>query len=453
MRSANRPSPVGGAHTATDSAPHLRSALLIMVIAGPLLLNAYSFLRFGRTIRLVDEYFYYAHARSWYFDHDCDYENDLRMAPGFGAAPYYLDMRTSTGRVANNFMTGTSLVSLPFIALGDALTRLHNAVAINQRPRDGYGPYCQFAVSFGHTLVGVVGLLACYVLCTRYFLRIVSALAVFCVWLGTSAVYYVGYESPQSHALSLCMVALVLLVSDNARREGFTLQRALALGLCSGLMIVTRPQDLVWVAVPVVVLVPQITRRAQRRGEWSAHVGRAAAAVALATVCYIPQAVVNARLFGAPVYNTYQNIVEDGRPQLLHWTAPDLSAPLVDPHVGLLWTAPLAVLSIVGICGLLVRRSSMLVAVVLSFALTYYVIAGIWWRITGYGHRYFMSSSAAFALGLCVVLSWATRRPWRTAVVGTLVAVLVLWQVGLFVATDRGYREPTGVSPLYALLT
>ena len=105
----------------------------------------------------------------------------------------------------------------------------------------------------------------------------------------------------------------------------------------------------------------------------------------------------------------------------------------------------------IGIGLLLFRRSLMLAAVAVGFGLMYYVIACTWWVITGYGHRYFLSCSAALALGLCVVFTWAGRRRWRTALVGTITAVFLVWQVGLFVSVILGYRKPTYISPLFAL--
>ena len=168
-------------------------------------------------------------------------------------------------------------------------------------------------------------------------------------------------------------------------------------------------------------------------------------------MCYIPQALVNIRLFGTPVYNTYQNIVEHGQQQLLHWTSPNFTAALTDRYVGLLWTAPLAVLSMIGIVGLVARRSLTLAAVAVGFGSAYYVVACIWWLITGYGHRYFVSSSVAFALGLCVVFTWAGRRRWRTVLVGTLVTASLLFQVGLLTATSLGYRKPTDMTPLSSM--
>ncbi len=442
----------GITYLAPNAALRGRTALLVVVVLGPLLLQGYSFLRYGLTIRLVDEYFYHAHARSWYFDHDYDYENDLLMAPGFGAAPFYVDMRSPTGRVANNFFTGTSLISLPFIALADGLTMTHNALATDPLPRDGYSAYYQFVVACGHTLVGIAGLLTCYVLCARYFAPQLSALAVLCVWLGTNAVYYVGYESPQSHASSLALVALVFLIADTVRRDGLTLPRMIALGLCCGMMVATRPQDVVWVVVPTTVLVTQMFREGRDGRRNGRQVALIAVAAIVATVCYVPQALVNIELFGTPVFNTYSSIIEDGKPQLLHWTSPDFVEALIDRHVGLLWTAPVAVLSMIGIGGLLFRRSLLLTAVAIGFGSMYYVIACIWWLITGYGHRYFVSCSAAFALGLCVVFTWAAARRLRTTLVATVVTICLLWQVGLLASTNFGYRKPTDISPIFRVL-
>ncbi|MHC4696137.1 MAG: hypothetical protein ACYTFA_05270 [Planctomycetota bacterium] len=57
--------------------------------------------------------------------------------------------------------------------------------------------------------------------------------------------------------------------------------------------------------------------------------------------------------------------------------------------------------------------------------------------------QYFVSCSAAFALGLCVVFAWDDRRRWRTALVGTSVTIFLIWQMALLLSVVFGYRKPT----------
>jgi hypothetical protein len=416
----------------------LRRAALLALVLGPVLVQVFSFVRVGRTIRLTDEYFYHVQARSWYFDRDCDYENDMRMAPGFANASLYIADRTVTGYVRNHFQTGTAIVSYPLIAVADGLTALHNAAGLGPLPRDGFSAYYQFVTSMGHTLLGVLGLLGAYAVAARYFAGWAAALGALATWAGTSAVFYVGYESTHSHAASVGWVGLMMLATDTIRWNGLSWRWLAALGLFAGMTVVTRPQDVLWVSVPLVVLAPALWPRWRQPGQ-KGRVGLGVLlAVVVAVVCYAPQAVVNVRHAGAPVVNTYASVRVQGRLAVLDWTAPDLLRPLAHPRTGLGRTAPLALLGVAGVLSLPWRRERMLTAVTVGFVLSYYAVSCVWWDFTSYGNRYLMSATPAFAIGLAGVLAWSARARWRVVAAGLTALACVGWQAVRFVGVVYG---------------
>ena len=124
---------------------------------------------------------------------------------------------------------------------------------------------------------------------------------------------------------------------------------------------------------------------------------------------------------------------------MLAWGSPDLLRPITHPRTGLLKTAPLALAGIAGIAGIAVasarasRRSDAHAALVIGFALNYYMISCIWWNFLGYGHRYLVSSTIAFALGLAAVFVWGGWQRWRLGVVAAGTALCVAWQARSFV--------------------
>ncbi|MCP4590457.1 MAG: hypothetical protein GY842_06925, partial [bacterium] len=239
------------------------------MVAVVLLLYAHTLLRYGHAMHTTDGYMYYTHARSWYFDQDCDYENDLRLTPAtFKHNEFYLGWRSPTGKVMNVFPCAWSVIALPFVALADLFTILHNAVWGAELPRDGYSTYYQLVVPLAHVLTGVVGLLLTFALLSWYFSNTIAALATAATWCGTNAAYYISFDPTMPHAASMTFVAGTIWSADTIRREGWSRLRALALGLCCGMMIGVRHHNVTWMVVPLIMLVPDLVRgiRSRRPG-------------------------------------------------------------------------------------------------------------------------------------------------------------------------------------------
>ncbi len=419
-----------------------------MLLIGPPMMGFYGLHRFGRVLRVTDEYFYHAHARSWYFDHDCEYKNDMLMAPGFESSVDHVRKLTPTGYVRNYFFCGTSMVSFPLIALGDAITIAHNAITSPALPRDGYSYYYQLAIMLGHTLLGAAGLLAIYLLCARFFSPMVSAWAVLCVWLGTSAIYYVGFAPAQSHGDSLAFVAFILLLTDTIRRNGFALITMIGLGFSVGMAAIIRPQDAVWALVPIVALMPMLIESLRNSKTRNATMACSIVAILIALACYIPQMIVHYRHYGKLIYNQYAVTRWNDRLGILAWGSPDFMRNILDPKIGFFWTAPIALIALTGAVLLIRKRLLFLTAITVALAVSYYVLSCTWWYGDGYGNRYTISWSAAFALGLCVVFAWASKTKWRLRSMATLATGLIVAQITLFAFVNFGVLKPEYTSVL-----
>ena len=213
-------------------------ALIVLVVLGSLLSYAYTTKRYGYAadLRIVDPILYYVPAHSWYFDQDCDYVNQIRSAPRFEHASRYLGLVSSRGRVITYHPVAWSMVALPFLAVADGVTVLHNAVSDVPLARDGYSLYYRWIVPLSHVLLGIVGLVAGYKLAARYFTEAIAACGVFLLWIGTNVAYFVSVEPTMSHAASMAFVTLALYMADTIRRTGWTVGRALWLGLFGGMM-------------------------------------------------------------------------------------------------------------------------------------------------------------------------------------------------------------------------
>lgn len=92
------------------------------------------------------------------------------------------------------------------------------------------------------------------------------------------------------------------------------------------------------------------------------------------------------------------------------------------------WT-PIAGVALVGLV-LLWRRDRRLAAGLLAVfaAMLYIVAAHVTHEQSSFGNRFFVTFTPGFVVGTAVVAGWALAR-WRTAAVGGLVAVMVVWNL------------------------
>ncbi|MCP4592915.1 MAG: hypothetical protein GY842_19435, partial [bacterium] len=319
--------------------------------------------------------------------------------------------------------------ALPFVALADLFTILHNAVWGAELPRDGYSTYYQLVVPLAHVLTGIAGLLLIFALLSRYFSNTIAALATAATWCGTNAAYYISFDPTMPHAASMTFVAGMIWSADTIRRAGWSRLRALALGLCCGMMIGVRHHNVTWMVVPLIMLVPDLVRGVRsRRPGVGRDVGLVILAAGTAFLSLLPQIVVNLASQGAVVGH-----VAKWTPQ---WLEVRVWPQLFSPTTGLLAVYPLAAVALVGlVAGLWSRRASApVVALVVGLAAIIYLNAAYPWCPSP---RRYVCAVAVLAWGLAVVMQWAGHSRRRTALVTVLLG-------GLCVQSLSMLLEPAG---------
>jgi len=397
--------------------------LLATMVAGSLLLYAYATARNGHTFRSVDGYLYYTYAHSWYFDGDCDYENNMRLAPGFTAHEHFLQ-RSSIGRVRNIMPCAWSVIALPFLAIADGLTIAHNAVAGTNIARDGYTGYYRAIVPLPHVLIGTAGLLVIYAILASRFSKYIAAVATVLAWCGTNVIYWISFEPTRSHAASLAFVAGTIWTADTIRRSGWSWRRALALGACCGMMGAVRHQNVAWMAVPIILLAPSMASGVLGRRLGSLRdVGLAALGALIAVLCFLPQFI--------STWVTERMLIGHTTHWAPHWFKPHFLQEFFHRSTGLVSSYPLAGVALVGVLiyAYRTRRRAFPLAAVAGFAAIAYLNACRW---DCHRVRRYVCCVTVFALGLAAILEWASRSRRRTVAVAVVLGALCARNIAVF---------------------
>lgn len=399
-------------------------------------------------IRAADEIEYFAYLRSMAFDRDLDFQNEYQYfvdrfpekytASGFKRT--FLDTVTPTGKRPNYGPIGTAILWSPFYAAG-------HLVAVGARATgadialDGYSPPYIWAITFGSAFYALAGLLLAYRLSRALVGPAPAFWATLTIWLATPVIFYSHLAPGYSHAASLFTISLLLFFWWRWRDE-MTWLRWGALGVVGGLAAMVREQDALFLAVPAVYAALGLAKRAERgekgAGQWRlAPVGELARVVAGVIV----MGVVAVATF-APQLIAYRLLNGGGQPNSdvtgkLSLVPPYLLNTVFSPYHGLLFWSPIVLVALVGLALLARRHPRLALALLVGFALTWYINGAIkTWNTAGsFGARRFLNCTPIFVVGLAYAydLLWRSRAVALRVLVPVLSLAVIAWNGGLIV--------------------
>jgi hypothetical protein len=384
---------------------------------------------------------YLVYARSLLWDRDLDFHNDYArfgmVETGVGGSE--LAVETDTGRRGNPFGIGTALLWLPFIGVVGLTAKLAS-LAGARVATDGFGMMTLWAAHFATWTYLLVSIALVLRTVTEFFGASrtggrTAALAG--AFLGTPLIYYVLEIPSFSHGCSVFVTALLLYLALRWRGE-WTTTRAMILGAAVGLEGLVRTQGVVFWLAPVVILwrgSPRDFVRAQWRP--------IAIYTASAIVCFAPQLIVWAIIYGSPWH------LPQGE-GFLHAGWGRFFDVFFSTRHGLLTWSPVFVLAVAGWI-MMLRKSgtrSVAVAFIAALGVQWFVnmLPNDWWGGWSFGARRFLDFVPFVAVGL-VVFS-ALGRVARVVVYVVTAVNLVQWlrisTGGISGETDPGWNALWG---------
>ena len=393
-----------------------------------------------------DEIEYFAYLRSMWFDGDVSFDNEYRyfydrgIARGWRFKETFLDGETATGVRVNFAPVGSAILWAPFYVLTDAGVRTARAAGADVAA-DGYSTPYIAAVAYSSALYGFLSIALSAYAASRIVgstsAATVSALA---VWIGTPILFYMYLAPGFSHACSAFAVAVFVVLWLYVRGE-WSLTGVVALGATAALMGMVREQDLFIALGPALDFLVWAGRRIRSGARpLTAVLTRAVAGCASTVVCFLPQLLSYAALFGKPA----PSATVQGK---LTWTAPHFLQVLASPSNGLLFWTPIALPALLGLMWLAIRgreiggaangmdraeRAWVGVLCVFMVLTQLYVGAALdtWAGAGSFGQRRLVGLTIFFVVGLTAFLV-AWPRPLVRYALYPLLLVAVWWNLGL----------------------
>jgi hypothetical protein len=386
-----------------------------------------------------DGFYYYAFARSMWFDHDVDLTNDYRLLGLDDAQHAFLFEPTITGHAQTAWAIGPAIAWSPFVGLGHAAAHALAATGADVKTDGTSFPYRQ-AVCLAGLFYGLLGLFWAYRLTRAVFNARTSLAAVASVGLGSFVLWYLVREPTMSHAVSMAAVAGFVLAWTRVRtREGRL--PWLLLGVAGGLMTAIRWQNAILLLLPAVSLVTRVRHHPSAWPAWGRQVAVFGAGV-LAGV--LPQLLAWRAIYGSLLATSPVG------PQMFWWH-PQVVDLLWSSRSGLFATSPALYVAAIGLVLLWRHDRRLAVAGLVMFALMIWTNAAVedWWGGASFGMRRFDSLVPFFVVGTGASLAALTRavRTRPGVAVAAALALLVVWNVTLMaVARSGAYRIGQPVS-------
>lgn len=389
----------------------------------------------GGLIRGWDGSHYYFWLRSIVFDHDVDFSNELssyNQIPAKDRALLLTQPLTEMKLLPNKYSIGWALLTLPAMGLGQVAAYLLNSLGFDYQ-LDGYSIPYQLAIALLHLLYASASvLLLVKFIQLRGGTTRVALFAAFMAWAASPLLFYQSADITMAHgALFFSLIATFYISEKINASERAPLSHYVLLGLTSGLVILCRPQALVYLVYPALTILETVRKRSWLRVM--------VAALSFASVLLAQMLALKA-LYGHPLVYTYkgQGYADPG--ETFQFFAPQFWQVLFSPfHGALLWHPIFLIGSLLFMWGLLRHPNRLYVSLLIGVLLNIYINASwhCWWFGVSFGQRALEGFVIATALGI----SELRHIPWQLAkrTIAILCILLAIWNVNMTGGALRGY--------------
>ena len=340
---------------------------------------------------------YYIYLPAIFIHHDLgrmEFYKETNQKYGLsGTAHDYGFFEQPTGYRTNKYAIGSAVLQLPLFLAAHTYCHLSGAY-----PPDGYSYPYQFAGIFSGILVAALGLLFIRRFLSHHFTDPVVAITLLCIALGTNLYCYTTYAPGMSHPYSFFLCAAVLYYTHRLYATSHH-KYFYILGILLGLVLITRPVNILIALLPIFWSVHNISSLRSRFQFFSLHL------TPIASSFFLFLAIATLQM--AYWHHTTGHFI--------HYSYTGEGFSFLQPHIGKgLWGfrkgwfiyTPIAFIALCGLYFLWQHNKKVAPAIILYFSLMIYVVFSwqCWWYGGGFSARALIETLpiAAFPLAyLC----------------------------------------------------
>jgi hypothetical protein len=263
--------------------------------------------------------------------------------------------------------------------------------------------------------------------------------------LATNYVEYAGISSPQTHSYIFTLYAILLLTTIRFY-ETPSVKKAIGIGLCLGFAILTRPTEIITIAIPIFWGVYNKDTLMQRINFIKKHFSKYALAAALVFAIGFIQLIYFKYASNHFLYNSYGNDV------WMDWLKPHILDGLFSARRGWLVYTPMMLFSMVGFVNLYKSYRPYFWSIFLFFIVFIYIAFGynIWWYGGSLGQRQMIQIYPILAIPFAAFLTNVAKTQMRKILFSAAALVCIylnFWLVSQAHTSGGLWRDET--TPAY----
>jgi hypothetical protein len=377
---------------------------------------------------------YYAYVRSLFIDGDLHFANELNAQAPFHGTADLAEPPTATGYTQNLASVGPALYWTPFWLVGHFTTLVGQQVGFNWHA-NGYDEPYVVLIGLGSALAGLLTMIGCYRLCSRWYSGSLALAATMTIYLASNLLYYATYRGSFAHALSAATGTWFIIAVLNLDDAPHEWRRWLWLGLSAGAMIVTYWITALLLVIPLLIGINHVWNALHAR-HWSVlgHLLRnAMLAGTVAFLVFLPQIIAWWIIYGQPF------AIPHGGEYITPYDN-HLRSVLVSPLYGMLWWTPAFFFGLIGYGWFFTRipRTALITFAGIALYIIYNASLARWFGGGSFGMRRFAVLAPLFAIGLAALL--ANLHRWHRLLPAMCSGTLIAWSVLLmsrYILSDR----------------
>ena len=338
----------------------------------------------------------------------------------------YQFVGTQSGAFITKYPYGWALLNAPFILLG------HLYAVVFNYPIDGFSIPYQIAALCSSLFYTSLGILWFRKVLLHFFSDKWTACILIAVLLGTNYLS-INYQGVGMVHVYLFALYAALLLQTIRFHQTYQLKNGLLIGLIIGLMVATRPTEIVAIFIPLLWGVSSISTLLERiKFIFSKHLKIYFLAIVIAFLCIFPQLLYWKVTTGSWLFYSYNNAGEG-----LDLLAPHTHHFLLSFRKGWWIYTPIMFFATIGFYQIYQKNKAIFWALFSYFILNLYLVSSwtTWWYAASFSQRAIEQSYPI--MGIALGYFMVTQVKWKKPV---FILISILIAFNLFQTYQYHYR-------------
>lgn len=384
-----------------------------------------SFIFFPDNILSWDVFGYYLYLPLTFIYHDLGLNNENIIHEIIdkyhNSATFYQAIELPAGNYVMKYSMGMSILYSPFFFIG------HLYAKLSSYPADGFSLPYQYAIFIGGQAFTVTGIVVLRKVLIRFFSDKITTIALVVIALGTNYFYHSSFhgQNAMSHNFLFTTYAFIIWLTILWHRS-HQLKHIVLLGIVCGLTTLSRPSEIVCLAIPLFwgvwnkkTVLDKFNLLLQQKKQIILFT---AILLAIGSFQFIYWKIFTGKF----LYYSYGANAGEG----FEFLRPYTLNVLLSFRKGWLIYTPVMIFSILGLAGIYKKNRAIFYPLLIYFIANLFIVSSwsCWWYAQSFGQRALIQSYPvmAISLGYFLVYINGKKKNFRIAIYFVMFAFIVL---------------------------